>query len=45
LGHGSRQGRESKNNGGDGELHFGGWIVLLFGVLKVSVIVFMLSDY
>ena len=45
LRHSSCESRESENNGGDGELHFGGWVVLLFVVLKVSVIVFILSDY
>jgi hypothetical protein len=44
LGHGSCEGRESENNGGGGELHFCGWVGLLVG-LKVTVIVFMLSDY
>jgi hypothetical protein len=44
LGHGSREGRESENNGGGGELHFCGCVGLLAG-LKVSVVVFMISDY
>jgi hypothetical protein len=45
LRHGSREGRESEDNGGDGELHVDGWVDLLLRVLKVSVMVFMGIDY